>query len=117
MLKILALGSALLCVSSMDIAVAQQRLEKSSGESVFGVGTGVGDVSKKKREPVQVFERKSFLDSLPQVETEPGPKSEKRVRCNQFKKDGCIWGPNVPIPPIKPSNLGTSSSGQIQKGK
>lgn len=63
MRKVLALGAALLCVGSMNVAVAQERLQQSSGGSAMGVGTGVGDVSGNANR-VQAFDRNAFLDRL-----------------------------------------------------
>ncbi len=67
MRKALALGVAMLCVGSMNIAVAQERLQQSGG-SAMGVGTGVGDVSGNANR-VQAFDRSAFLDRLSLPET------------------------------------------------
>jgi len=71
MRKVLALGAALFCVGSMNVAnvaVAQERLQQSSGGSAMGVGTGVGDVSGNANR-VQTFDRSAFLDRLSLPET------------------------------------------------
>ncbi|HRI39799.1 MAG TPA: hypothetical protein PLO50_14680 [Nitrospira sp.] len=71
MRNVLALGAALLCVGSMgamNVAVAQERLQQSSGGSAMGVGTGVGDVSGNSNR-VQAFDRNAFLDRLSLPET------------------------------------------------
>ncbi len=68
MRKALALGAAMLCVGSMSVAVAQERLQQSSGGSAMGVGTGVGDVSGNANR-VQTFDRNAFLERLSLPET------------------------------------------------
>ncbi len=67
MRKVLALGAAILCVGSMNVAVAQERLQQSGG-SAMGVGTGVGDVSGSANR-VQAYDRSAFLDRLSLPET------------------------------------------------
>jgi hypothetical protein len=67
MRNVLALGAAILCIGSMNVAVAQERLQQSGG-SAMGVGTGVGDVSGNANR-VQAFDRNSFLDRLSLPET------------------------------------------------
>lgn len=71
MRKVLALGAAILCFGSMSVAVAQERLQQSSGGSSLGVGTGVGDVSGSANR-VQTYDRNNFLDRLSQPETVMG---------------------------------------------
>lgn len=71
MRKVLALGAAILCLGSMNVAVAQERLQQSSGGSSLGVGTGVGDVSGSANR-VQTYDRNNFLDRLSQPETVMG---------------------------------------------
>jgi hypothetical protein len=71
MRKALALGAAILCVGSLNVAVAQERLQQSSGGSSLGVGTSVGDVSGSSNR-VQTFDRNTFLDRLSQPETVMG---------------------------------------------
>jgi hypothetical protein len=74
MRNVLALGAALLCVGSMgamNVAVAQERLQQSSGGSSLSVGVGVGDVSGNANR-VQAFDRNTFLDRLSQPETVMG---------------------------------------------
>ena len=68
MRKVLALGAAILFVGSVGVAVAQERLQQSSGGSAMGVGTGVGDISGSANR-VQAFDRNAFLDRLSQAET------------------------------------------------
>ena len=68
MRTVLALGAAILCVGSLNVAVAQERLQQSSGGSAMGVGTGVGDVSGSVNR-VQAFDRSAFLDRLSLPET------------------------------------------------
>jgi hypothetical protein len=68
MRKVLALGAAILVVGSVSVAVAQERLQQSSGGSAMGVGTGVGDISGSPNR-VQAFDRNAFLDRLSQPET------------------------------------------------
>ncbi len=68
MRTVLALGAAILCVGSLNVAVAQERLQQSSGGSAMGVGTGVGDVSGNANR-VQAFDRSAFLDRLSLPET------------------------------------------------
>lgn len=68
MRKVLTLGAALMLIGSMNIAVAQERLQQSSGGSAMGVGTGVGDVSGSANR-VQTFDRSAFLDRLSLPET------------------------------------------------
>mgnify|MGYP003461471245 FL=1 len=67
MRNVLALGAAILCIGSMSVAMAQERLQQSGG-SAMGVGTGVGDVSGNANR-VQAFDRNSFLDRLSLPET------------------------------------------------
>ncbi|UVT20783.1 MAG: hypothetical protein H8K03_02350 [Nitrospira sp.] len=67
MRKVLALVAAILCVGSMNVAVAQERLQQSGG-SAMGVGTGVGDVSGNANR-VQAYDRNAFLDRLSLPET------------------------------------------------
>lgn len=67
MRKVLALGAAILCIGSMNVVVAQERLQQSGG-SAMGVGTGVGDVSGNSNR-VQAFDRNSFIDRLSLPET------------------------------------------------
>ena len=67
MRNVLALGAAILCIGSMNVAVAQERLQQSGG-SAMGVGTGVGDVSGNANR-VQAFDRSSFMDRLSLPET------------------------------------------------
>lgn len=71
MRKALALGAAILLVGTAGMAVAQERLQQSSGGSSLGVGTGVGDVSGSANR-VQAFDRSTFLDRLSQPETVMG---------------------------------------------
>ncbi|MBX3332894.1 MAG: hypothetical protein KF876_02155 [Nitrospira sp.] len=68
MRTVLALGAAILCVGSLNVAVAQERLQQSSGGSAMGVGTGVGDVSGSANR-VQTYDRNAFLDRLSLPET------------------------------------------------
>lgn len=68
MRTVLALGAALLCIGSLNVAVAQERLQQSSGGSAMGVGTGVGDVSGSANR-VQTYDRNAFLDRLSLPET------------------------------------------------
>ncbi|NJN68915.1 MAG: hypothetical protein HC801_00420 [Nitrospira sp.] len=68
MRTVLALGAAILCVGSLNVAVAQERLQQSSGGSAMGVGTGVGDVSGSANR-VQAFDRNTFLNRLSLPET------------------------------------------------
>lgn len=68
MRKVLALGAAALIVGSVSVAMAQERLQQSSGGSAMGVGTGVGDISGSPNR-VSAFDRNSFLDRLSQPET------------------------------------------------
>jgi len=68
MRKVLALGAAMMLIGSMNIAVAQERLQQSSGGSAMGVGTGVGDVSGNSNR-VQTFDRNAFLERLSLPET------------------------------------------------
>src|SRR5512140_1392089 len=68
MRKVLALGATILFVGSVGVAVAQERLQQSSGGSAMGVGTGVGDVSGSANR-VQAFDRNAFLDRLSLPET------------------------------------------------
>ncbi len=68
MRNVLALGAAILCIGSVNVAVAQERLQQSSGGSAMGVGTGVGDVSGNANR-VQAFDRNAFLDRLSLPET------------------------------------------------
>jgi len=70
MRNVLALGAVILCVGSMNVAVAQERLQQSGG-SAMGVGAGVGDVSGNANR-VQAFDRNAFLDRLSQPETVMG---------------------------------------------
>jgi hypothetical protein len=70
MRNVLALGAAILCIGSMNVALAQERLQQSGG-SAMGVGTGVGDVSGNANR-VQAFDRNAFLDRLSQPETVMG---------------------------------------------
>ena len=67
MRNVLALGAAILCIGSMSVAMAQERLQQSGG-SAMGVGTGVGDVSGNANR-VQAFDRNSFIDRLSLPET------------------------------------------------
>lgn len=71
MRKALALGATILLVGTAGMAVAQERLQQSSGGSSLGVGTGVGDVSGNANR-VQAFDRNTFLDRLSQPETVMG---------------------------------------------
>jgi hypothetical protein len=71
MRNVLALGAAVLFVSSVSVAAAQERLQQSSGGSSLGVGTGVGDVSGSANR-AQAFDRNTFLDRLSQPETVMG---------------------------------------------
>lgn len=71
MRKVLALGATILFVGSVSVAVAQERLQQSSGGSAMGVGTGVGDISGSANR-VQAFDRNAFLDRLSQPETTHG---------------------------------------------
>jgi len=71
MRKTLALGATMLFLSTVSVAVAQERLQQSSGGSSLGVGTGVGDVSGSANR-VQAFDRNTFLDRLSQPETVMG---------------------------------------------
>ncbi|MBK9306334.1 MAG: hypothetical protein IPM58_04415 [Nitrospira sp.] len=68
MRTVLALGAAILCVGSLNVAVAQERLQQSSGGSAMGVGTGVGDVSGSANR-VQTYDRNAFLNRLSLPET------------------------------------------------
>jgi hypothetical protein len=68
MRTVLALGAAILCLGSLNVAVAQERLQQSSGGSAMGVGTGVGDVSGSANR-VQTYDRNAFLDRLSLPET------------------------------------------------
>ncbi len=68
MRTVLALGAAILCVGSLNVAVAQERLQQSSGGSAMGVGTGVGDVAGSANR-VQTYDRNAFLDRLSLPET------------------------------------------------
>lgn len=68
MRKVLALGAAVLLVSSVGVAGAQERLPQSSSGSGFGVGTGVGDVSGNSGRTA-AFDRNAFIDRLGQAET------------------------------------------------
>ena len=70
MRNVLALGAAILCIGSMSVAMAQERLQQSGG-SAMGVGAGVGDVSGNANR-VQAFDRNAFLDRLSQPETVMG---------------------------------------------
>ena len=45
MRNVLALGAAVLFISSVGVAGAQERLPQSSSDQGFGVGNSVGDVS------------------------------------------------------------------------
>lgn len=68
MRKVLALGgAAMMLIGSMNIAVAQERLQQSGG-SALGVGTGVGDVSGNANRS-QTFDRSAFLERLSLPET------------------------------------------------
>lgn len=69
MRKVLALGAAVLFVSSVGVAGAQERLQ--SNQSGMGVGTGVGDISGSSTR-VNTFDRSNFLDRLSQPETVHG---------------------------------------------
>lgn len=68
MRNVLALGAAVLFVSSVGVAGAQERLPQSSAGSGFGVGTGVGDVSGNSGR-TQAFDRNAFVERLAQAET------------------------------------------------
>jgi len=68
MRNVLALGAAVLFVSSVGVAGAQERLPQSSAGSGFGVGTGVGDVSGNSGRTA-AFDRNAFLERLSQAET------------------------------------------------
>ncbi|MCC2641245.1 MAG: exported protein of unknown function [Nitrospira sp.] len=68
MRNVLALGAAVLFVSSVGVAGAQERLPQSSSGSGFGVGAGVGDVSGNSGR-TQAFDRNAFIDRLAQPET------------------------------------------------
>ncbi|MDP9132618.1 MAG: hypothetical protein M3M98_05730 [Nitrospirota bacterium] len=68
MRNVLALGAAVLFISSVGVAGAQERLPQSSAGSGFGVGTGVGDVSGNSGR-TQAFDRTAFIDRLGQAET------------------------------------------------
>ena len=70
MRNVLALGAAILCIGSMNVAVAQERLQQPGGSSL-GVGNSVGDVSGNANR-VQAFDRNTFLDRLSQPETVMG---------------------------------------------
>ncbi len=66
MLKVLALGTAILFVGFSGVSMAQERLQ--SNQSGMGVGEGVGDVSGSSTR-VTTFDRTQFLDRLSQPET------------------------------------------------
>ena len=68
MRNVLALGAAVLFISSVGVAGAQERLPQSSSGSGFGVGTGVGDVSGNSGRTA-AFDRTAFMDRLAQAET------------------------------------------------
>lgn len=68
MRNVLALGAAVLFISSVGVAGAQERLPQSSSGSGFGVGTGVGDVSGNSGRTA-AFDRSAFLERLGQAET------------------------------------------------
>lgn len=68
MRNVLALGAAMLCIGSLNVAMAQERLQQSSGGSAMGVGTGVGDIAGNANR-VQAFDRNAFLDRLSLPET------------------------------------------------
>ncbi|HEX5647023.1 MAG TPA: hypothetical protein VFX56_08635 [Nitrospira sp.] len=68
MRNVLALGAALLCIGSLNVAMAQERLQQSAGGSAMGVGTGVGDIAGSANR-VQAFDRNAFLDRLSLPET------------------------------------------------
>lgn len=68
MRNVLALGAAMLCLGSLNVAMAQERLQQSSGGSAMGVGTGVGDVAGNSNR-VQAFDRNAFIDRLSLPET------------------------------------------------
>ncbi len=68
MRNVMVLGAAMLCLGSMNVAVAQERLQQSSGGSAMGVGTGVGDVSGNANR-VQTYDRTAFLERLSLPET------------------------------------------------
>lgn len=68
MRTVLAFGAAILCVGSLNVAVAQERLPQTSGGSAMGVGTGVGDVSGNANR-AQTFDRNAFLTRLSLPET------------------------------------------------
>jgi hypothetical protein len=65
MRKVLALGAAILLVSSAGVSIAQERLNSQSG---MGVGEGVGDVSGSGTR-VTTFDRSNFIERLSQPET------------------------------------------------
>jgi hypothetical protein len=71
MRKVWVLGATIVLVGSAGVAMAQERLQQSSGGSSLGVGTGVGDVSGSANR-VQAFDRSTFLDQLSQPETVMG---------------------------------------------
>lgn len=66
MRNLLALGAAIIFVSSVSVSIAQERLQ--SNQSGMGVGEGVGDVSGSNTR-VTTFDRTQFLDRLSQAET------------------------------------------------
>ncbi|MCS6320131.1 MAG: hypothetical protein H8K05_20645 [Nitrospira sp.] len=68
MRNVLALGAAVLFISSVGVAGAQERLPQSSSGSGFGVGTGVGDVSGNSGRTA-AFDRTAFIERLAQAET------------------------------------------------
>lgn len=68
MRNVLALGAAVLFISSVGVAGAQERLPQSSSGSGFGVGTGVGDVSGNSGRTA-AFDRTAFMERLSQAET------------------------------------------------
>ncbi len=66
MLKVLALGTAILFVGFSGVSMAQERLQ--SNQSGMGVGEGVGDVSGSSPR-VNTYDRTQLLDRLSQDET------------------------------------------------
>jgi hypothetical protein len=80
MRNVLALGAAVLFISSVGVAGAQERLPQSSSGSGFGVGTGVGDVSGNSGRTA-AFDRTAFMERLAQAETVFG-----RVLANRYSR-------------------------------
>ncbi len=68
MRNVLALGAAVLFISSVGVAGAQERLPQSSSGSGFGVGNSVGDVSGNSGRTA-AFDRTAFMERLSQAET------------------------------------------------